>query len=111
MPAPISTPSPVPIDPKEIEEWKAQAARGEMFDGMQGDAIIPALLREHDDLIALLRKIEWCGDPSLGAWCPSCRGINPAAFTPGVKGILRFVPTTVGHTPDCRLAAFLKGQP
>lgn len=47
---------------------------------------------EGDALRAMLRKHEWVGLPHLTPFCPCCGKLQ-----------------TVGHAPDCELAALLKG--
>ena len=53
-------------------------------------------------LRALLRELEWAGDPNQGRdycpVCPTCRGYRPETDD-----------EPVGHVPGCRLAAELRG--
>lgn len=95
------------IDPKKIAEWKedVQETTAEAWPFEVRPLLrrlgrgVMALLSERDDLIGLLREIEWRGwtgvseDPVTTAACPTCR----ARTRNGVDG----------HAPDCRLAAFL----
>ena len=46
------------IDNKKIEEWERQVADGESFDGAQADMLVPALLRDRTELVALLREVQ-----------------------------------------------------
>lgn len=93
------------IDPKKIEEWKAECAYTRDTDGVtwehkaRGPAVIaheavPALLAEREEVLALLREVEWSAtiDQNAGGEhaCPEC-----------------FCGEPEGHAPDCRLAAFL----
>jgi hypothetical protein len=64
---------------------------------------VPALLADREELIALLREVEWKGTAPPGyeqdglSYCPCCAGCrDPAAGWP------------VGHTPSCPLAAALR---
>jgi hypothetical protein len=128
------------IDKAKIEEWKAHTAAlehgeraidqrmqhdGECDHGMwwrdcpnepcaekdwqRGDVLaveaVPALLSEREGLIALLKEIEW-----KGVHCPSCGGLNPDA--PRRNGIsAEGMEHLLGHKPDCRLSAALRGTP
>ena len=95
----------MPIDAKRIAEWKGLAfapiARGDsvLIHRSCYEVVaeaVPSLLAEREELIALLREIEWKGKPSSDAYidpvCPAC-------------GCFDYK----GHAPGCRLAAFLKG--
>jgi hypothetical protein len=59
-----------------------------------------AVRRTHDAALSLLREVEWAGRLSDGKTpcCPSCRGPME-----GLDG-------RPLHTPDCRLAAVLRGS-
>ena len=58
-----------------------------------------ALLRFHDELIELLREVEWCaGGRSGDLVCPVCGAAR------AYMGTFTSAPP---HEPDCRLAAHL----
>jgi hypothetical protein len=106
------------IDPKKIAEWRELLAiaqrpveddflkaleRGRQI-GVLACEAVPALLSERDELIALLREVEWAA--VAGYRCPICHGRRPGTLShydlqdPGLD-------RSEGHAPDCRLGAFL----
>jgi hypothetical protein len=72
---------------EQIEEFRAIE---ETTDGMDAAR---ALLAEREELIGLLREVEWSGSGPSGyaRFCPACPGES-----------------TNGHHPSCRLAAYLR---
>lgn len=97
------------IDPKKIEGWKVLAS----FDGGEGlesrdvreivRVALPALLAEREEMLAVLREVEWAGrawevDPEY-ACCPVCGGFRQECLPSGRDG------SFIGHAPDCRLDA------
>lgn len=95
----------MPIDPKKIAEWRALADAATHGTPAWDDlapvdadflrtarVAVPALLAEREEMLALLRAMQWAVPQGMARVCPSCRGV----FGEG------------GHTPDCRLAAFLR---
>jgi hypothetical protein len=97
--------------PKEkIAEWKVVLADAQL-DPRGGTVLIemarhvvPALLFERDELIALLRELEWAA--VAGYKCPICRGRRPGTLSPydlQDPGLDH----SEGHAPDCRLARAL----
>lgn len=86
----------MPIDPKKIDEWKrlAQFERSDGLDRrelreMAGAAL--ALLSEREEMLSLLRELEWSADhDEYPDCCPICHCAEPKT-----------------HAPDCRLAALL----
>jgi hypothetical protein len=99
------------IDPKKIAEWKRIEEDSEGDNSLRlflyGQAL-PALLFERDELIALLREIQWAA--VAGYRCPICRGRRPGTLShydlqdPGLDH-------SEGHAPDCRLARALADSP
>ena len=80
------------IDPKQIEEWKADrdtvlGSALALYSGARVDRVAGArerlvtaavcLLREREEMLSLLRSMEWMG---LEATCPWCA--RPQAFLP-----------------------------
>ncbi len=120
----------MPIDPKQLEEWKAlqeeasrlvpprapgedllsfhrrQAGVRAVFTRLTFEAV-PALIAEAEQLRVLLRELEWPGDLDD---CHFCDGHAPSGsevagtVVPSDDGR----PWRVGHAPDCRLAALLR---
>lgn len=113
------------IDQKKITEWKSAWEEIAVWSGhaQQGDAgagraasarlaglaseAFPALLAERDELLALLREIQWADNSGdeYTAECPCCGGTSPVSaanhdYDPNDRDI--------SHRPDCRLAAFLR---
>lgn len=112
----------MPIDPKKIEEWKELLRVGGLPYGstsgkggyvVPGDIwnetefipaaceALPLLLSEREEMLALLREIEWGGitipvpdATGVEYECPMCPICGRAPIQ--------------GHTLDCRLAALLK---
>lgn len=97
------------IDPKKIEEWTERMAfysSVERYGGKQardeGQAdvareALPALLAEREEMLAVLREVEWNGDSAVFE-CPICRGEWDDLHHFGQQ-----------HAPNCRLAALLNG--
>jgi hypothetical protein len=118
----------MPISASRIAEWKAQAhdlvresVALDARDASTGDRnrsfdlnapvaydlaekAVPSLLRERDNLIALLREIEWVDVGPVTA-CPVCGGQEPSPEHPAGSPSIWTV--TVGHRADCLLAAHL----
>lgn len=119
------------IDPKQIEAFKALAGAGYPLallgcpsewrlppENLGGEAAaseaISTLLAEREEMLALLREIEWSGtvfldwDYSKSA-CPCCSGVKPEEWDDAYDDTLDDVRSgkiRKGHAPDCRLAAF-----
>lgn len=108
------------VDPGTIAQWRADAELVQrvgttrrfepgVFDGMDRLAAAGvALLAEREEMLALLREIQWA-DNSGGEYtpeCPCCAGTNPDRpvrySSTGRRG--------TGHMSDCRLAAFIGGK-
>ncbi len=113
----------MPIDPNEIEEWKALAAALDLdrdrvapalLSGRNPDAdpkaiarragllllAVPALLSEREEMLRVLRKVEWRSPGGDGVgFCPACDRARPARDAFGVL--------VGGHAPDCRIDALL----
>lgn len=123
----------MPIDPKRIEDLKAAAGeapadfewddedsdgnwryysspKAERFYDLARESV-PALLTEREEMIALLRDIEWSGEEYLDydlshSACPTCRGIDPSEIEDDYdRGKASDANLRIGHAPDCRLAA------
>lgn len=100
------------IDPKKIAEWRERYLRvaGSTLESRHAAALIaealPALLAEREEMLAVLRKVEWSA--TRGTYeqeaCPVC---GAGRYDPPEPGPLRD-DNRVGHAPDCRLAALLK---
>jgi hypothetical protein len=93
------------IDPKKIEEWKRLVAlTDELAPRPNSASVVAALLTERDELIALLKGVEWAA--VAGYRCPICHGRRPGTLShydlqdPGLDH-------SEGHAPDCRLARAL----
>ncbi len=93
------------IDPKTLPRLQGLAANVTLSpaEAVEAARALPALLTEREELLALLREVEW------SAWlnsCPSCGGLKimPEDAPPGLR---EKYATQVGHQPRCRLAAFL----
>lgn len=78
-----------------------------------------AALDDLDAARALLRELEWRGDPIWELWntCSICDGIDPSQTeriaAQGPAHAARLFPdgtNTIGHAPGCRLAALI-GSP
>lgn len=126
------------IDPKRIAEWKAREEHGEAIDAEQAQCIydrfldartdlrrairdalrsarepVPALLTEREEMLAVLRSVEWvehvCGD-RYDKRCPACGGslIDAQAANERRPAHAKW-PERTGHVADCRLAALLRG--
>ena len=54
--------------------------------------------KRNEDLVALLRELEWSSYHWRGFKCPVCLEYKSAALNPA------------GHRPDCRLRAALEGR-
>jgi hypothetical protein len=99
------------IDPKKIAELKwVIAHRDEWSDNESESWITPIaeLLSERDELIALLREIEWADfkwevDEEYRR-CPFCGGFKQECSPMDKEDI-------VGHAPGCRLARALADSP
>jgi hypothetical protein len=89
----------MPLDPKQIEEWQATIAAGNVIYPSAHGAL-SALLSERAELLALLREVEWkSGAYREDSRCPACFGLEPLDSSSSAEE---------GHAPDCRLAAFLR---
>lgn len=68
------------------------------------------VMAEREKLLALLREVEWGGlvksddREEMGEGCPCCGGIRPGAPNECCAKAYKF---RIGHSPNCRLAAFL----
>lgn len=114
----------MPIPKAKIEEWTAMLARifplGGMVTGARERAAseapalaaaASALLSEREEILALLREVEWVPDSEgFARWCPSCAGQEPTAKSPAREE--SFDPHRrpqrlhrIGHADHCRLAA------
>jgi hypothetical protein len=93
----------VPIDPKRIEELKrivSNVEPGAVLSRRWLAEGVTDLLAEREELIGLLREIEWvaANTDRDRAWCPSCKGVG------SIRG-------HGGHHPNCRLAALIWKTP
>jgi hypothetical protein len=88
------------IDPEKIKEWRSDVAENRSRTGDDGDEFldqsdaVAALLAEREKMLAVLHEVEWKGftmDTDRDV-CPCCARAREE-----------------GHTPNCRLAALLKG--
>lgn len=68
-------------------------------------AAVPVLLAEREEMLAVLREVEWGGG---GMRCPSCGSTEVEAARAMEKYGQRPVFGLHGHAPDCRLAALLR---
>jgi hypothetical protein len=106
------------IPKDKIEEWRALLTTREIEKDdpeWQSDgapwaydlaAAVPALLSEREEMLALLRGLEWVGPDTQGGWsCPSCTADASVRWVPERQDS-EVIPGT--HAPDCRLAAFLR---
>lgn len=74
----------------------------------------PALTRQRDEAVELLRELEWkgaFGQEGEHIACPCCKGVQPDLSWDDYdrehyKAMYEDHP--IGHTPDCRLAAALR---
>jgi hypothetical protein len=114
----------MPIDPKQAVEWKSDAEeivreqtdldardansadRNRAFDLNAPIAMdlareaVPALLAEREEMLAVLREVEWSARADVIDEVP----IEEAQACPACLAIQR-----TGHAPGCRLAALLRG--
>lgn len=100
-------------------EWSAPGYPTPMSDAVsvQGDLseasadVVPALLSEREEMLALLREVEWGRAPFT--LCPVCEAMREDAFDRWEAlirrdGLSPDPKVRRGHTPACRLAAFLR---
>ena len=102
----------MPIDPKKIEEYRTIESDTEGDTSLRlhlYQQAVPALLAEREELIALLRKVEWA-DNSDGEYDQACPCCARRLANNGCKCEHCVAAFGMGsHAADCELAAFLKG--
>ncbi len=80
-------------------------------------AAAPDWPSERKEMLALLREVEWNGDPGVDwetgwASCPCCEGLRPADAEDRRRVVECWATdnhVTMGHASGCRLAALLGG--
>ncbi len=102
----------MPIDPKKIEEYRTIESDTEGDTSLRlhlYQQAVPALLAEREELIALLREVEWADNSDGIRMCVVCAGINPEDYEKARRLWCYYLPGRRGHTANCELGAFLKG--